>query len=180
MITGKALEYLRALARCCPPQPVDADFGARRARENSIRHCRKRIKLGMLMIRGTMYFPPQFRSGLSVDDVPIVKNMHAETNRSPRTLEYDVNTSARSISPNFPSFASAIPPILTRFKVLRNQYRPVRERRCRGTMKKTTRRNRYDWGRISQARTRDGLPWVVIQKKTTEMINGRVTVAASL
>ena len=43
--------------------------------------------LGMLMIRGTTYFPPQFRSGLSVEEVPMVKNMHADTNRSPRTLE---------------------------------------------------------------------------------------------
>ncbi len=180
MTTGKALEYFRALARCWPPQPVEADFGPRLTLENSVRHCRKRIMLGMLMIRGTMYFPPQFRSGLSVEEIPIVKNMHADTNRSPRTLEYEVNTSARRMSPNLPSCASAIPPILTRFKVLRNQYRPVRERRCKGTMKKMTRTNRYDWGSISQARTREGLPWVIIQKKRMETIKGKVTVAASL
>lgn len=142
MITGKALEYFSALARCCPPQPVDADFGPPLTLENSIRHCRKRIKLGMLIIRGTTYFPPQFRSGLSVEEVPIVKNMHADTNRSPSTLAYDVNTSARSISPNFPSFASAIPPTLTRFKVLRNQYRPVRERRFKGRTKNMERKKR--------------------------------------
>ncbi len=142
MTTGKALEYFRALARCCPPQPVDADFGPLLTLENSIRHCRRRIKLGMLMIKGTTYFPPQFLSGLSVEEVPMVKNMHADTNRSPSTLEYDVNTSASSMSPNFPSFASAIPPTLTRFKVLRNQYRPVRERRFKGTTKNMARRNK--------------------------------------
>ena len=44
--------------------------------------------------------------------------------------------------------------------------------------KKTVRRNRYDWGRRSQARTNEGLPWVITQKKRMEMIKGKVTEAA--
>ncbi len=52
----------------------------------SIRHCRNRIKLGILMIIGTVYFPPQPLSGLSVEDFSDERNMHSETNRSPRTF----------------------------------------------------------------------------------------------
>lgn len=122
MITGKALEYLRALARCCPPQPDVPDFcGLFLTLENSIKHCRNRIMLGMLIISGTIYWPPQLRSGLSVDEEPEEINIQRETKRSPRTLAYDVKTSARSMSPNFPSAASAILPTLTRFKVDKNQ-----------------------------------------------------------
>ena len=121
-MTGKADEYLRALARCWPPQPDVPDFwGLFRTLKYSIKHCRSRIILGMLIINGTMYCPPQLRSGLSVDEDPAEKNMQAETKRSPKTLAYDVKTSARSMSPNLPSAASAILPMLTRFNVDRNQ-----------------------------------------------------------
>lgn len=143
MITGNALEYFSAFARCCPPQPVDADFWQFfLTLEYSIRHWRRRIILGILIIMGTKYWPPQLRSGLSVDEDPTDTNMHAEMNRSPRTLAYEVRTSARSMSPNFPSCASAIRPILTRLRVERNQYRPVRESRWYGIMKRRTRRKR--------------------------------------
>jgi hypothetical protein len=39
-ITGNAEAYFRALRRCCVPGP--------RALENSIKHCRNRIKYGKL------------------------------------------------------------------------------------------------------------------------------------
>lgn len=85
MMTGKAEEYLSALARCCPPHP-ELELGFFLTLEYSIKHWRNRIMLGMLMIKGTMYAPPQLRSGLSVDETPGVMNMHIETNRSPRIL----------------------------------------------------------------------------------------------
>ena len=85
MMTGKAEEYFNALARCCPPQP-ELEVGCFRTLWYSMRHCRSRIKLGMLIMRGTMYAPPQLRSGLSVEDTPGETNMHVDTNRSPRTL----------------------------------------------------------------------------------------------
>lgn len=94
------------------------------------------------MISGTIYWPPQPRSGSAVDEDPKDTNIHAETKRSPRTFAYDVKTSARSMSPNFPSCASAIRPMLTRLRVERNQYRPVRDSCWNGTIKRTTRRNR--------------------------------------
>jgi len=116
MITGNALEYLAAFARCCPPHPLPAvEF--LRTRPYSIRHCLNRIRLGMLMINGTIYAPPQPRSGRSVLLTPHEKNIHKDTNRSPKTLEYEVSTSARRISPNLPSWASAMPPIETRLRV---------------------------------------------------------------
>lgn len=77
--------------------------------------------LGMLMMNGTRYWPPQLRSGASVDEEPEEKNIQTAMKRSPRTLAYDVKTSARRMSPNFPSAASAILPMLTRFRVDRNQ-----------------------------------------------------------
>jgi hypothetical protein len=100
--------------------------------------------LGMLMIRGTMYDPPQPRSGFPVDEAPGVTNMHKATNRSPSTFAYDVNTSANKMSPNLPSCASAIPPMHTRFKVERKRKRPDRERDWMGRKKTSTRRKRYD------------------------------------
>lgn len=143
MMTGNALEYFSAFARCCPPQPVDADFWPLfLTLEYSIRHWRRRIMLGILIIAGTKYWPPQLRSGLPVDEDPNDTNMHAEMNRSPSTLAYDVKTSARSMSPNLPSWASAICPMLTRLRVERNQYRPVRESRWSGIMKRKMRRKR--------------------------------------
>ena len=119
MMTGKALEYFRAFARCClhdlvspdpallhqhsfahPPQPVLAFLlGLFLTLEYSIKHCLSRIMLGMLIMNGTKYAPPQFRSGLSVEEMPGDRNMHPDTNKSPRTLAYDVKTSAKSMSP---------------------------------------------------------------------------------
>ena len=142
-MTGKALEYFKALARCCPPQPDDADGCSKsRTLEYSIKHCRNRIMLGIEMIKGMMYCPPQFRSGLSVEETPVERNMQTEMKRSPSTLAYEVRASARSISPNFPSWTSAMRPILMRFKVERNQYRPVRESLWKGMIKKTTSKKR--------------------------------------
>jgi len=85
MMTGNAVEYFKALARCWPPHP-EVVVGLLRTLPYSMRHCRKRIKLGMLMIKGTMYAPPQLRSGLSVDETPGEKNMHPATNQSPKTF----------------------------------------------------------------------------------------------
>ena len=140
-MTGKALEYLAAFAKCCPPHPLLV-VGFRLTRPYSIKHCRSRIMLGMLIMIGTAYAPPHPRSGLSVLLIPDEKNMHKETNRSPNTLAYEVNTSARRISPNFPSWASAIPPIETRLSVWMNRVRPVGENRWRGSVKSTARRRR--------------------------------------
>lgn len=86
MMTGKAVEYFRALARCCPPQPEEADFGPFLTREYSIKHWRRRIMLGTLIIRGTMIWPPQLLSGLFVEEVLKERNMHAEMKRSPKTF----------------------------------------------------------------------------------------------
>ena len=145
-MTGSALEYFRALAKCCPPQPEvpvpPASLLAILTLRNSIKHCRNRIRLGILMTIGTRNAPPQPRSGLAVDECLLDKSMHSDTKRSPSTLAYDVRTSASKMSPNLPSCASAIPPILTLFKVVRKRYRPAFERRCRGKMKKTARENR--------------------------------------
>lgn len=129
-MTGNALEYFNALAKCWPPHPVAAVFcGLFLTRMYSIRHCLSRIKLGILMMIGTMYFPPHPLSGLSVEDFPEERNMHSETNRSPSTFAYEVRASASRISPNLPSCASAIPPMLIRFRVVRNRWRPWGERR---------------------------------------------------
>ena len=87
MMTGNALEYFRALARCCPPHPVDDTFCVLfLTRKYSIRHCLNRIMLGILMTKGTIYWPPQPLSGLLVDDTPVLKNMQTEIKKSPRTL----------------------------------------------------------------------------------------------
>lgn len=86
MMTGKAVEYFSALARCCPPQPEEADFEPFLTREYSIRHWRSRIMLGILIIRGTIICPPQFLSGLFVEEVSKERNMHTEMKRSPKTF----------------------------------------------------------------------------------------------
>ena len=85
MMTGNAEEYFKALAKCCPPHP-ELELGCFLTLWNSIKHCRNRIILGMLMMSGTTYAPPQLRSGLSVDETPGEMNMHIDTKRSPRTL----------------------------------------------------------------------------------------------
>lgn len=141
IITGKADEYFRAFARCWPPQPEDT-VGFFRTLLYSIKHCRSRIRLGMLMMRGTMYAPPQPLSGLPVEDTPDEKNIQIETNRSPRTLAYDVSTSANRISPNFPSCASAIPPTLTLLRVWTKRDRPTAENRLIGRMRSKASRKR--------------------------------------
>lgn len=141
MITGKADEYFSALARCCPPQP-EVEPGFLLTLPYSIKHCLSRIMLGMLITRGTIYAPPHPLSGFAVDETPDEKNMHSDTNKSPSTFAYDVKTSASKMSPNFPSCASAIPPILTRFKVWMNRERPTGEKRLIGTRKSTAKRKR--------------------------------------
>ena len=75
---GKADEYLAALARCCQhlPETLDSD---RQARTNSIKHCRKRIKLGSAMMRGTATPEPQERFGLAVLGRSLVKYMQKQT-----------------------------------------------------------------------------------------------------
>jgi hypothetical protein len=143
MITGNALVYFNALARCCPPHPEPSPPclpSCLRTLRYSIKHCRKRIKDGMLMISGTIYCPPQLRSGFPVDEWRDEKNMHADTNISPNTFAYDVKTSARSISANLPSFAAAMPPTLTRLRIERKRKRPVLETWLIGSKKDTTRK----------------------------------------
>src|SRR5277367_5526245 len=90
MMTGNAEAYLSAFARCWPPQPSDEYppclwlyFLTRRY---SIMHWRKRMRLGMAIISGTINCPPHPRSGLLVADFPDEKNMQSETKRSPKTL----------------------------------------------------------------------------------------------
>lgn len=130
-MTGNALEYFSAFARCCPPHPelpIPPDLWLPlRTRRYSIKHCRKRIKLGMLMMSGTMKTPPQVLSGLPVLECFLEMNMHSATNKSPMTFAYDVNASAINISPNFPSCASAKPPMLILFSVATKRDRPLSE-----------------------------------------------------
>ena len=89
-MTGKALEYFNAFARCCPPQPEveepPEDCRLLLTRRYSMRHWRSRIKLGTLIIKGTKYEPPQALSGLAVEEYFVEKNMQEDTKRSPRTL----------------------------------------------------------------------------------------------
>lgn len=100
------------------------------------------------------------------------KNMHSETNKSPKTFAYDVSASASRTSPNFPSAASAIPPMLIRFSVAKVLLRPARETKGRGAMKPTTRTRRYRFGRISHAAMSLGLPLVRAQKRRSERARG--------
>jgi hypothetical protein len=100
------------------------------------------------------------------------KNMHSETNRSPSTLAYEVSASASRMSPNLPSAASAMPPMLMRFSVARVLLRPARETKGRGAMKPTTRTRRYMFGRISHAAMSVGLPLVRAQKRRRERARG--------
>jgi hypothetical protein len=90
MMTGNAVAYFNAFARCCPPQPWPPPLGfdliSRWTLPYSIRHCRSRIMLGMANITGTTTVPPQLRSGLPVELRALEKNMHRLTNRSPSTL----------------------------------------------------------------------------------------------
>jgi hypothetical protein len=90
-MTGKAVEYFSALARCVPPHPVTELLCpillfAFLTLKYSIKHCRSRIKYGMLMMNGTQNAPPQFRFGGPVELMPEEKNMHKLTNRSPSTF----------------------------------------------------------------------------------------------
>ena len=85
-MTGNALKYFSALARCCPPHPPAPvpPFRAleERTRRYSIMHWRKRMRDGMAMIMGTRYCPPQPRSGRLVAEPLWEKNMQRETKRS--------------------------------------------------------------------------------------------------
>jgi hypothetical protein len=90
-ITGKAVEYLSALARWTPPQPVagliePVCLFAFWTREYSVRHCRSRMSDGMLMTNGTQKAPPQLRFGGPVELWVDEKNMQSETKRSPNTF----------------------------------------------------------------------------------------------
>ncbi len=123
-------------------------------------------------MNGTQNAPPQLRFGGPVLLFEDEKNIHSETNRSPRTLAYDVNASASRISPNLPSAASAIPPMLMRFNVPSVLLRPARETKGRGTMKPTTRTRRYRFGRISHAAMSVGLPLVRLQNRRSERARG--------
>ena len=176
-MTGNAVAYFKALARCCPPQPELAVL-LRRTRRNSIRHCRNRIMLGMDIMRGTRYCPPHPLSGFAVDTL-LEKSMHVDTNRSPSTLAYEVRTSASRMSPNLPSWTSASPPSETLRRVVRKRERPAWERRRRGMRKERNRKKRYDWGRICQRRTAWVRQPVKIQKRTREMARGMVRIVAS-
>jgi len=85
-MTGKAEKYFRALARCCPPQPCAPTPPLRwlleRTRRYSVMHWRKRIREGMAITMGTMYWPPQPLSGLFVAEPSCEKNIQSATNRS--------------------------------------------------------------------------------------------------
>lgn len=98
--------------------------------------------------------------------------MHSETNRSPRTFAYDVSASASSMSPNFPSAASAMPPTLMRLSVANVLLRPARETKGRGAMKPTTRVSKYRFGRISHAAISVGLPLVRVQNRRRDRASG--------
>ena len=147
MITGNAVLYLRALARCTPPHPVVRETCPdcaldRCTRKYSVMHWRKRIREGMLIMKGTQNAPPQLRFGGPVLLCPEEKNMHSETNKSPSTLAYDVSASASRMSPNFPSAASAMPPMDIRFNVASVLLRPARETKGSGAIKPNTRTRR--------------------------------------
>lgn len=171
MSTGNAVEYLRALARCWPPHPVDSLYGARRTRKYSIKHWRNHIKLGTPIINGTSTVPPQLRSGRCVDEPSAEKNMHRVMKRSPKTLAYDVNTSANRISPNLPSCGSASPPKLTRRKVAKNLLLPPLGRFLNGTTNIAIKAVRYVNGIHPKATTRSGMPHVQTQKSDTDNAN---------
>jgi hypothetical protein len=123
-------------------------------------------------MNGTTYAPPQLRSGLSVEDFPFDRSMHNDTKRSPNTLAYEVKASASNMSPNFPSCASAIPPTLMRFSVLRNLYRPVFDTCCSGSTNSMASSIKYDCGRICHAFTAAGCCCVIAQKRRRDMASG--------
>lgn len=76
------------------------------------------------------------------------------------------------MSPNLPSAASAMPPILMRFRVERVRLRPARETKGSGAMKPITRTRRYRFGRISHAAISVGLPLVSVQNRRRERARG--------
>lgn len=105
--------------------------------------------LGTAMIVGISHAPPQDLSGLAVELFPGVMNMQSDMNRSPKTLAYDVMTSAIKMSPNFPSSTCASPPMLMRRRTARVRYRPGRENICKGIAKVATRINILRLGKTS-------------------------------
>lgn len=91
MMTGKAVEYFRALARWTPPHPRVGLIEPVRSfalctRKYSIIHCLSRIKDGMLMMNGTQNAPPQLLFGGPVLECLDEKNIQSEMNRSPSTF----------------------------------------------------------------------------------------------
>lgn len=117
MMTGNAEAYFHELTRWMRRSTTPL----RRARTYSVKHCRNRIIYGSAISKGTRYTPPQARLGLMLVEEWPVKNMHTHTERSPRTLAYDVKASARRISANRRS--GWIPPIRTRRNILQQKER---------------------------------------------------------
>lgn len=74
-MTGNAVEYFKALAKCWFPLLTSRREAVRRDRRYSVRHWRSRIALGTAIIMGTIKSFPQARFGLEVADSPSVKNM---------------------------------------------------------------------------------------------------------
>ena len=87
----------------------------------------------MAIMMGTRNWPPHALSGrLVAEPFGPEKNIHSDTKRSAIIFAYDVSTSARSMSPNFPCPACANPPTETRFSIERKRRRPEEENRERG------------------------------------------------
>lgn len=114
-MTGNAEAYFHELIRWIRRSMAPL----RRARIYSVRHCRNRIIYGSAISKGTRYTPPQARLGLVLVEEWPVKNMHTHTEKSPRTLAYDVKASARRISAN--RISGWIPPIKTRRNILQQR-----------------------------------------------------------
>ena len=85
-------------------------------------------------------------------ELPPVKSMQVDMNKSPSTFEYEIKASASSTSPNLPSVVSAMPPTLIRISVASNLRRPREEILLNGSAVQAKSPTRYDWGRISQVR----------------------------
>ena len=160
-MTGKALKYFNAFAKCCPPQPkVLADLGSSIMVSltllYSIKHCIRRTIYGYARRSGTKYAPPQPRSGIAVEEIPGEKNMHCEMKRSPRGLAREVRASAARRSPNRPFCVSAILPIAILLNVDSVRDRPECEVRGIGIRKRRKKTTSSSWGTKSHAWTRSG------------------------
>lgn len=76
------------------------------------------------------------------------------------------------MSPNFPSDASAMPPMLILLIVVRKRDRPEPERMWNGRKKHTTSIKRYMFGKTSQLLTATGFARVTSQKRSNMMPRG--------